>query len=316
MFASPPVNAHSQNYFARNHTNKRLPEPAELVNRLEEARTSAKLLEQVVMNTPPNEFLNNDLIKEFADRCQSASRSIQGYMISENPAPDNETMESLIDTNEQLQAALNQHKRAILNARKHMGLGGRTDSNSPLPTPSINGSDRVARWQEEVHASSSGSGGPPMPPRLPVENDKGKGTERYEPPPGPPPGHSPSPAGPSGSNRYLPDEPAQGSFEDPFKDPQPAASSSRPGPSVMGDYGEQRLAYEPFHPGFQATESYIGRQDSAVGKITMHGAGPISPAGTAPSQPSQPSHHRVSEISDDDDIYDASPKAKEPMYRY
>jgi hypothetical protein len=111
-------NANSQNYFARSHRNNRLPDPIELASRLEEARTSAKLLEQVVMNTPPAEMLDNELIKEFADRCLSASRSIQGYMVCESPAPDNETMESLIDTNEQLQTALNQHQRAVLSARK------------------------------------------------------------------------------------------------------------------------------------------------------------------------------------------------------
>lgn len=114
MMTAPPVDRHSQNYFARNHTSRRLPDPIELAGRLEEARTSAKLLQQVVTNTPPAEILGNDLIKEFAERCQSASRSIQGYMTSENPAPDNETMESLIDTNEQLQTALNLHQRAML----------------------------------------------------------------------------------------------------------------------------------------------------------------------------------------------------------
>ncbi|KAL3956607.1 hypothetical protein ACCO45_009453 [Purpureocillium lilacinum] len=91
----------------RAHSNNRLPDPIELASRLEEARTSAKLLEQVVMNTPSTEMLQNELIREFANRCLSASRSIQGYMTSENPGPDNDTMESLIDTNEQLQTALN-----------------------------------------------------------------------------------------------------------------------------------------------------------------------------------------------------------------
>lgn len=321
-YSSPPPNQHSQNYFARNHSNKRLPEPAELANRLEEARSSSKLLEQVVMNTPPPEFLNNELIKEFADRCQSASRSIQGYMISENPTPDNETMESLIDTNELLQSALNQHKRAILNARKHMGLGHRTESGTSIPYAPMNGSDRVARWQDD-QASSPQEYGPPIPIRPPMDDDKGKGAERYDAPPGPPPGHSAAAAGPSGSgsNQYLPEHKPYDPIEDPFKDPQPAVPSNRPGPSVTADHNEPRLSYEPFNPGFKTTESYIGRQDSAIGKVQMHGAGNVSPLdGNAPpssriSQPSQPTNRRVSEISDDD-IYDASPRTKEPMYRY
>ncbi len=42
-------------------------------------------------------------------------------MTARNPGPDNDTMESMIDTNEQLQQALNLHQRALLNARKQMG---------------------------------------------------------------------------------------------------------------------------------------------------------------------------------------------------
>ncbi|PHH84356.1 hypothetical protein CDD83_2068 [Cordyceps sp. RAO-2017] len=77
----PQSNGNAQNYFAKSHSNNRLPNAVELASRLEEARTSAKLLEQVVMNTPPAEMLQNDLIREFANRCLSASRSIQGYMV-------------------------------------------------------------------------------------------------------------------------------------------------------------------------------------------------------------------------------------------
>ena len=53
--------AHSQNYFARSHSNRRLPDAVELASRLEEARTSATLLHQVVSSTPPSEVLQNDL---------------------------------------------------------------------------------------------------------------------------------------------------------------------------------------------------------------------------------------------------------------
>ncbi|KAK2929445.1 hypothetical protein FoTM2_009784 [Fusarium oxysporum f. sp. vasinfectum] len=251
-YNTPPPNPHSQNYFARHHTNKRLPDPIELASRLEEARTSAKLLEQVVMNTPPR-----------------ASRSIQGYMTSENPTPDNDTMENLIDTNEQLQTALNQHKRAVLSARKQLGLNERSDSQSP----------------------SSG---------------KGKETHSYPPPPGPP--HQ---TGEGSSNR-----PYEESAENPFADPQPGNSSSvQPPSNTATQYSEhERLAYEPFHPGFKPTESYLGRQDSAIGKVHMHGAGASTPSAQPPAQ------QRLDEVSDDDDIYDAPsgppPKSKEPIYRY
>jgi hypothetical protein len=48
-------------------------------------------------------------------------------MSSTNPPPDYNTMESLVNANETLQQALNQHRRALLNARKHMGLGSEQD---------------------------------------------------------------------------------------------------------------------------------------------------------------------------------------------
>lgn len=302
-YNTPPANQHSQNYFARHHTNKRLPDPIELASRLEEARTSAKLLEQVVMNTPPGDILNNELIKEFADRCSSASRSIQGYMTSENPTPDNDTMENLIDTNEQLQTALNQHKRAVLSARKQLGLYERTDSQSPSVTPQLQPQQPESQSQPNGinhyfnNASSSGSA---------YNEGKGKEISAYPPPPGPPPG-----AGEGSSSRPF-DEPT----ENPFADPQTGGSSSQHPTNTANQYSEhERLGVEPFNPGFRPTESYLGRQDSAIGKVHMHGAGASTPSG----QP--PAHQRLDEVSDDDDIYDAPigpppPKSKEPIYRY
>lgn len=275
-----PYNPHSQNYFARSHSNKRLPDPVELASRLEEARTSAKLLEQVVMNTAPAEFLDNDLIKEFVDRCQSASRSIQGYMTSENPAPDNETMENLIDTNELLQTALNQHKRAVLNSRKHLGLGQRNETGTPVSIPHSNGSgpDR-----NEDRVSMSGF---PVPPAnvSPIGNSgKGKEADVYPPPPGPPPGVSASSSG-------APKLPLGATGDDPFADPRPAGSSSHAGPSSNGEFTD-RLSFEPFHPGgfsstFESTDPKAHQRRLAA-----------------------------DEVSDDDDLYDAPPKKSEPAHR-
>ncbi|EGO51828.1 hypothetical protein NEUTE1DRAFT_70910, partial [Neurospora tetrasperma FGSC 2508] len=165
-----------QEYFQRAQHTSRLPDPVELANRLEEARTSAKLLEQVVACTPPHEILSNDLIKEFADRCTSASRSIQEYMSATDPAPDNDTMESLIDTNEQLQQSLNHHQRAVLNAKKQLGLGSpgsesmsRPGSVAPVvneqsrPPPAAAGTSNsrnegVQDWLASSSAAAGGSG--------------------------------------------------------------------------------------------------------------------------------------------------------------
>lgn len=305
LMSPAPSNPHSQNYFARNHTNRRLPDPVELASRLEEARTTAKLLEQVVMNTQAAEIIDNDLIKEFADRCLSASRSIQGYMTSENPCPDNDTMESLIDTNEQLQTALNQHKRAVLSARKQLGLGLPTSPNENSMTPPLNGANTHSERLVDDTAPSA-SGGSYLQDNDVSLAGKGKHTEVYPPPPGPPP------SGPAGSisNRPVP-KPTEDPFADPVRDPQQGAGSSSAGHNTHNDYDDgQRLAYEPYHPGFRPTESYIGRQDSAIGKVHMHGAGTSTPSGEPKA------HQRLDEVSDDDDIYDAPPKSKEPIHRY
>ena len=106
---------------ARAHSNGRprhaLPDPAELAGRIEEAKTSAKLLVQLVQSTPPSEFDSNELIREFADRCQTAQRSLHGYM-NADPAPDEETFQTLIETCEQLNLASSKHQRAALSARR------------------------------------------------------------------------------------------------------------------------------------------------------------------------------------------------------
>lgn len=109
---------------------KTLPPPDELAARVQEARTSAKLLLQLVQSTPPSEVLNNELIKEFASRCQSASRSIATYINCENPAPDEDTMLTLIETSDQLSVSMSKHHRAILGARKSSSA-----AQSPAPTP-------------------------------------------------------------------------------------------------------------------------------------------------------------------------------------
>lgn len=301
----PNAQADTQNYFARNHTNRRLPSAVELASRLEEARTSAKLLVQVVTNTPASEVLDNELIKEFADRCQSASRSIQAYMIADDPAPDNDTMESLIDTNEQLQSALNQHQRTVLGARKQLGIGSRSENATPSPAPEdVNGHPRQQNWPtSDPMATSAGLSPPPVPSR--TGNGKGKAAELY------------APSGPSGSNKSLPEAPG----EDPFRDPQPEGSSSKAGSSSALDLSEPpRLGVEPYHPGFNPTPSYLGRQESAVGKVTMHGAsGSLDQQEQASGQtltPPRPQLKKDDEGDDDDDLYDSTPKRKEPMYRY
>lgn len=295
---APTFDPHSQNYFARNHHTKRLPNPQELASRIEEARTSAKLLSQLTQSTPPSEILSSDLIKEFADRCQSASRSVQAYMISENPSPDNDTMETLIETNEQLSKAMSQHQRAVLNARKAAGLGNDT----PTPPP----------------GQDSGFAPPP-----------GRTESGFAPPPGPPPSQTsksaPIVAAAPLPRKKVPQIPPPGDYApnlsddeeeaNPFIDPHPS-QQERLGTTVRPPFPEDRppvatgqfndrLGIEPYHPGFKETQSYVGRQDSSLGKVSMHAAA---------SDPD----HEVEEDEEDNrrSGYGAAAGSKAPVYRY
>lgn len=130
--------SHSQGYSQHRYEARPprgLPQPDELVARIEEAKTSARLLVQMCQSTPPNELINNELIKEFAERARQAHRSIQQYMACENPAPDEHTMLTLIETSEQLSISMTKHQRALLQARRAMGQASAGNSPAPQPTP-------------------------------------------------------------------------------------------------------------------------------------------------------------------------------------
>lgn len=252
-----------QNYFSRSHTNNRLPNPDELASRIEEARTSAKLLTQLVQSTPPTELLYNELIREFADRCQSAGRSIQAYMIAEDPAPDNDTMLTLIETNEQLSLATTKHQRAILQTRKALAV--RTPGQDPSPNP-------IA---------------PPLGP--PPINSK----------PLPPPSRKPAPTVLLREQAHSGNSKSEGNAENPFIDP---VEASQVAPEPLTDQNE------PYHPGFNLTKSYTGRQGSTIENVTMQAAGS--------SHTGRNEAHGLNEEEDDDDAYSAPAQQKAPIYRY
>jgi hypothetical protein len=161
-------------------------------------------------------------------------------MSAENPGPDNDTMESLIDTNEQLQQALNHHHRAVLQARKHLGVGdSRSSTSSPAP-------------QSQQQPPARQSGPPPQVPRKGVagsssSNGKGKSNVDVL--------RSSAIAGPSRSGSATPrhDTDLDDDGQDPFRDPEPAGSSSRAAGNISDS--PPRLSYEPFHPGFGESSS-------------------------------------------------------------
>ncbi|KAF4963934.1 hypothetical protein F66182_18098, partial [Fusarium sp. NRRL 66182] len=111
-----------------------LPPPDELASRISEAKTSANLLIQLAQSTPAAEVQSHELMREFSQRCQAASRSVQAYMAVESPPPDENTMLTLIETNEQLSVALSKYQRTVLNARKALG------TSTPVTSPGSNGS--------------------------------------------------------------------------------------------------------------------------------------------------------------------------------
>lgn len=262
------------NYFARSHSNNRLPDPVELTSRLEEARTSAKLLEQVVMNTPPSETLNNELIKEFAERCQSASTSIQGYMTSTNPAPDNDTMESLIDTNEQLQTALNQHQRSVLNARKQFRQNdpAADGTMSPVSVDDTSVSGALGGVDAE-------------------QNGKGKQTRQLYRAQAVGSGSGSGSASASGSRSA-----SAAPQEDPFADPVPGKANGVSASST-DELAAARHNLEFFNPGFQnAANGGSGAGDSGGSS----GALDSNQASKAPKQ------RNVRDVAIDDDFYDSN----------
>ena len=148
-------------------------------------------------------MLRNELVREFAERCQAASRSVQGYINADNPAPDEETLLTLIETNDMLSAALSKHQRALLQARKA--------SSQPAPTlPARTGS------------APQNTRSTPSPSNLPTE------VSRDQPPSVAPPGPPPL--------LGLPKPNAK--LENPFDDVHASHSSNEPnGVNVDGARG-------------------------------------------------------------------------------
>lgn len=106
----------------------------------------------------------NDLIKEFVDRCRTSSRYIQQYIHATNPAPDEETLLTLIETNDEISVAISQQQRAMLRARKARGA---STPNSGVTSPVSQPSDAAV--------ASGGNGA--AAPVSPVSTANSRGAE-------------------------------------------------------------------------------------------------------------------------------------------
>ncbi|ORY16474.1 hypothetical protein BCR34DRAFT_476427, partial [Clohesyomyces aquaticus] len=279
-----------------------LPPPSELVGRIEEARTSAKLLLQLVQSTPPQELLGNDLVKEFSERCMAAQRSIQGYINCDNPAPDDDTMLTLIETNEQLSLAASKHQRAVLQARRLHGPSpspplNNVNSNNSLPPMPAGAVPDNSYAPSNSYAPPSNSYAPAALPSnilyAPVPQHPPQQPLRSEAPFLPPVNLASNdktdlPLPPSlqagGGNRRR-TEPEE---DDPFADHHSPAYAAPPGPPPppprrtsdpdhvqAGNLGPSTGSPTSYNPGFQSTPSYLGRQESSSNNMTMHGAAPV-----------------------------------------
>lgn len=235
-----PNNQNQQNYFARNHRSRGLPPPAELAQRVEEAKTSAKLLSQVVQSTPPNEVLGNELIKEFVERCQSATRSMQDYIHSDNPAPDEDTLLTLIETNDQLATAISKHQHALLQARRTTGV-------SPLSTANAQVGPYEAPAAHMTSSSEPRNGLFKSPPGSLSQRQTAQSEDH---------------------NPFGDQHEAHGSSDDAQAPVAPPSFGLPP-----SSFPPEKQLPSSSSPGYQATTSYQSRQDASANNVTMHGAG-------------------------------------------
>lgn len=147
-------------YPSSHNTNRSsLPPPDELAQRIAEARNSANLLVQFVSSASADELIggNTELITEFADRCKIAQDSMHRYMNCTDPAPDEDTFQTMIETSELLSGAVTTHQRALLAARRELGGASPPVVSSTMmsaPVLSVEARERQ-QWEEEQEASGS-----------------------------------------------------------------------------------------------------------------------------------------------------------------
>lgn len=245
-----------------------LPPPIELAARIEEARTSAKLLLQLVQSTPANELIGNELVKEFAERCTSAQRSVQTYINCDNPPPDDDTMLTLIETNEQLSLAASKHQRAILQARRAIGAS---------PSPPVQGNNFNNLPPLPAAPAPAATYTPPPPQQPTPHNDipilPPLGLESKEPNRNESTGYQkdelPLPPALQAAPGRGRSNSTQEAEDDPFADHH---TSGYAAPAAQGGDGVPANGYIPYRQTYQPTPSYLGRQESSANNLTMHGA--------------------------------------------
>ncbi|CAK3857076.1 hypothetical protein DOTSEDRAFT_51339 [Lecanosticta acicola] len=264
---------------------EQLPSQGELASRVEEAKNTAKILLQLVQSTPVEEVLQHELIREFSERCQSAQRSMQTYINCDNPAPDDETALTLIETVEQLSLALSRHQRSVLAARRAMGA---TPSPNNAAVTENGHSAFAAPVPQAAPMQTNGFGSQPNGQQYDIRNSYGG----FQAPSGPPPNMVNSL-----QQRHTPQE-HQGKSSNPFADPVHHTSNPAPHAYESTNYGSA-FAQRPQEPAQsftiepEPTFSPPQRQNTADLE-DAYSDGRVSPvtnrseANTSPQSPSRP----------------------------
>lgn len=241
----------------RRHRESGLPSAVELASRVEEAKNTAKILLQLVQSTPTEEVLGNELIKEFSERCNTAQKSMQIYINAENPAPDHDTMQTLIETNEQLSLAISRYQRALLAARRAAGASHSPQQDQQSPQEGAHSGYGAfassSSGPSSLHQQQSSSAFTPAPgTQTNGYYNHGAGENQaygqqtfggYQAPAGPPPNRSPAP-------QIPPSQPQQA--VNPFADPEPNQYGAFQPPSQQQRQSQQQQQPPPPPPQQQA----------------------------------------------------------------
>ena len=273
-----------------------LPPAHELASRIEEARNTAKILLQLIQQSPPEELVGNELVREFSERCQAAQKSMQVYINCDSPPPDDDTMLTLIETNEQLSLAGSRYQRAILTARRQLGTAPSTTTS---PEAMNDGYGAFTSPPAAGQAESLFRPAPPAPPAKDYAEDSpvspilqqthsngqsqfapSSNNNAYQVPSGPLPRHQHTPS--SNSSIYVSNNP-QEAASNPFLDP--IEHSNNPPALAMPPPQSRKPVTEPSPTSYSYSSS---SPDKAAPPTESHspqrpGIGPYHNSGISPS---------------------------------
>ncbi|ERS98232.1 hypothetical protein HMPREF1624_05015 [Sporothrix schenckii ATCC 58251] len=163
-FVGPGHDSHNSRRgpYERGHTSAAtLPKPRELRKRLDEAKTTASVLADVVNTTTQDGLLRHDLADDLSARCRRATNQVLEYMNTHDPIPDNYEMAALLSTHEVLEQTLHHYHRAVLEARKSLGVGEsrRTSDGNEAFEMTPAGKGKANAPQSPVAGAPSGTNG-------------------------------------------------------------------------------------------------------------------------------------------------------------